>query len=135
MNGGKLEGIPALSPGVVGRTRPPGPRISTGRGGFPTQPSSARIVSHESVRTRYVVKNGRITRSSSALRQRPPRNAIAYASGYPITSDRRVAAPAYPNERTNWSEYVESTSAYVWKCQVKGYPVSIEPSFRESAAR
>ena len=46
-----------------------------------TMPESDRIVSHESVRIRYVTKNGTITSSSIAFRHFPPRNAITYASG------------------------------------------------------
>ena len=66
-------------------------------------PESDRIVSHDSVRIRYVTKNGTITSSSIALRHFPPRNAITYASGYPIRNAIRVAKPAYSNERTNCS--------------------------------
>ena len=48
---------------------------------FTTMPESDRIVSHDSVRIRYVTKNGTITRSSNAFLHRPARNAITYASG------------------------------------------------------
>jgi hypothetical protein len=41
-----------------------------------TTPLSARISFHERVLMMYAVKKGRITRSSSRLLYRPPRNAI-----------------------------------------------------------
>jgi len=41
------------------------------------QPSSARISFQDSVRSRKLVKNGAITRTSSRLRQRPDLKAIA----------------------------------------------------------
>ena len=46
-----------------------------------TKPSSERIVSQASVRIRYVTKNGATTSSRNRFFQRPPRNAIQYASG------------------------------------------------------
>jgi hypothetical protein len=62
------------------------------------------------VRIRYVTKNGAITSRSSRLFQRPPRNAIQYASGYEIRNAAIVAIPAYTSERVNCSWYVEIAS-------------------------
>ena len=68
--------MPATTETVVSSRRPSSPRIPTAWSVFTTMPESDRIVSHESVRIRYVTKNGTMTRRSIALRQRPPRNAI-----------------------------------------------------------
>ena len=46
-----------------------------------TGPSSARIVRHDSVRSRKLVKNGAMTSTSMTCFQRPDLKAIAYASG------------------------------------------------------
>ena len=45
------------------------------------------------------MKNGTTTRPSSTLLNRPPRNAMTYASGYAMTSARIVAIAAYSNDR------------------------------------
>ena len=60
---------------------PFGPRIPTSRSSPTTAPWSPRIVFHARVRMRKLVKNGTTTRPSSTLLNRPPRNAITYASG------------------------------------------------------
>ena len=44
-------------------------------------PSSPRMIFQLWVRSRKLVKNGAITRNNRRLLYRPPRNAIAYASG------------------------------------------------------
>jgi hypothetical protein len=46
-----------------------------------TNPSSARIVFHASVRMRKLVKNGAMTRTSSVAFHLPDRKAMKYASG------------------------------------------------------
>ena len=46
-----------------------------------TNPWSARMVCHASVRIRYVTKNGATMTSRSRFFQRPPRKAIQYATG------------------------------------------------------
>jgi hypothetical protein len=48
---------------------------------FATNPSSARIVSHASVRIRYVTKKGAMMSRRRRFFQRPPRKAMKYASG------------------------------------------------------
>jgi hypothetical protein len=68
--------MPATTDTVVSSRRPPSESSPTVWSTFTTAPESSRIVSQESVRIRYVTKNGTITASSSALRQRPARNAI-----------------------------------------------------------
>ena len=46
-----------------------------------TKPWSARMFCQASVRIRYVTKNGAMIASRNRFFQRPPRNAIQYASG------------------------------------------------------
>ncbi len=92
-----------------------------------TGPPSDRIVFQASVRIRKLVKNGAITRISTTPRQRPARNAMRYASGYPSARQSTVAAPAYSTERRNWGQYSASASQYVAKCQVTWKPSSREP--------
>ena len=62
-------------------------------------PLSPRMIFHEIVRSRKLVKNGATTRNSSRFFWRPPLNAMAYASGYAIRNVSSVAAPAYTIER------------------------------------
>ena len=68
-------------------------------------PSSARMIFHEIVRSRKLVKNGAMTRNSSRFLYWPPRNAIAYASGKPRAKARMVASPPYTIERAIHGQY------------------------------
>ena len=67
-----------------------------------TEPWSARIDCHASVRIRYVTKNGAMMRRSRKFFHRPPRNAIQYASGYEMRNAASVASAAYWSERMKW---------------------------------
>ena len=57
-------------------------------------PSSARMLSHASVRTRYVTNSGATIRIRKTFFQRPARKAIQYTSGYETSSASIVAMPA-----------------------------------------
>jgi hypothetical protein len=77
MNGRKLYVRPATTATFVASSRPSvkvsRPSVSKNPA---TGPVSDRIVFHAIVRTRKLVKNGAITRTSMMLRQRPDLNAI-----------------------------------------------------------
>ena len=60
--------MPATTETVVSSRRPSSETIPSVWSVFTTRPESDRIVSQDSVRIRYVTKNGTITRSSSAFR-------------------------------------------------------------------
>ena len=73
--------MPATTAIEVASRRPSWPSRCRSRSVLTTSPLSERIVSHASVRIRYVTKNGAMITSRSRFFQRPPRNAIQYASG------------------------------------------------------
>ena len=73
--------MPVITAADVASSRPSLPRMPTCCSVCTTSPLSERIVSHASVLIRYVTKNGAITSSRKRFFQRPPRNAIQYASG------------------------------------------------------
>jgi len=81
MKGRKLYVMPAMTAADVASRRPSEPRMWTSFNTDTTTPLSERIVSHASVRIRYVTKNGAMTSSRKRFFQRPPRNAIQYAKG------------------------------------------------------
>ena len=59
--------MPATTETVVSSSRPSSERIPIVLSVLTTRPESDRIVSQDSVRIRYVTKNGTITSSSSAF--------------------------------------------------------------------
>src|ERR687884_611310 len=70
--------MPATTATEVASSRPPEPRRPRCRSAVATTPSSERIVSHASVRIRYVTKNGASTRYGTSPRCRC-RNAMPEA--------------------------------------------------------
>ncbi len=79
--------------GVPSRLKSPLMKWKVCLSGPRTGPSSPSRIFQLIVRIRKLVKNGAMTRNSSRLLWRPPRNAIVYATGKPMSSVRIVAAP------------------------------------------
>src|SRR5262245_34579305 len=75
------------------------------RSGESNIPLSESMKFHESVRITNETKNGSNNRKSRLDLYGPPRNAIQYATGYPITRQRSVAMRPYTSDRTNCTWY------------------------------
>ncbi len=68
--------MPAITATEVASSRPSGPSTWMSRRNPTTGPWSARMLSHASVRTRYVTNSGATIRIRNTFFQRPARNAI-----------------------------------------------------------
>jgi hypothetical protein len=77
MNGRKLYVMPAMTAAGVASSLNSSGRMPICLSGPSTSPESARMIFHEIVRSRKLVKNGAITRKSRTFLYWPPRNAIA----------------------------------------------------------
>ena len=102
--------IPAMTAAGVARSRKSSGRRPASLIGPSRRPLSARMIFHEIVRSRKLVKNGAMTRNSRTFLYAPPRKAIAYASGKPSAKARIVASAPYTIERASHGQYSPSAS-------------------------
>src|ERR671919_365295 len=83
---------------------------------------------HDTVRITNETKNGRSSRNRKKDLNRPPWNAIQYASGYARTRATAVTIALLRSDRTRNSQFLEVASVKLAKCHVRRYPSSAVPS-------